>query len=189
VHRATDRRQAIATLVRAFRLDPAARWLFPDDDRYVDDFSAFARAFGGRAFEEESAFATETLAGVALWFAPDAEPDEEAIVSVIDRAVPLRRLDDAYEVFGQMEQFHPSFPHWYLPLIGVDPQHQGKGIGSALLRHTLERCDRSGLPAYLESSSPANLPLYERHGFRVIGEIQAGQSPVIYPMLRSPLVG
>jgi ribosomal protein S18 acetylase RimI-like enzyme len=87
-------------------------------------------------------------------------------------------------VFAQMETYHPSEPCWYLPLIGVDPTCQGRGYGSALLRYALEQCDRDGMPAYLESSNPRNIPLYQRHGFEIIGAIQAGTSPTVVPMLR-----
>jgi GNAT superfamily N-acetyltransferase len=66
----------------------------------------------------------------------------------------------------------------------VDPVHQGRGHGAALLRYALERCDREGLPAYLESSNSRNVPLYERHGFEPMGSIQAGSSPTVIPMLR-----
>jgi len=75
--------------------------------------------------------------------------------------------------------------HWYLPAIGVDPRGQGKGYGSALLAHSLEVCDRAHEAAYLESTNPLNIHLYERFGFEVIGEIQAGRSPTIVPMLRA----
>jgi ribosomal protein S18 acetylase RimI-like enzyme len=83
-----------------------------------------------------------------------------------------------------MRGYHPSEPHWYLPLIGVDPFQQGSGLGSALMRHALARCDSEGKPAFLESSNPKNVPLYERHGFEVLGRIQAGASPTLFPMLR-----
>jgi GNAT superfamily N-acetyltransferase len=68
----------------------------------------------------------------------------------------------------------------------VDPGHQGRGHGSALLQHALRRCDRGQAPASLESTDPANIPLYERHGFRVLVTIQVGSSPPIFPMLRAP---
>nr|WP_257785612.1 GNAT family N-acetyltransferase [Pedobacter steynii] len=68
-----------------------------------------------------------------------------------------------------MDKFHPTEPHWYLPMIGVDPAHQGAGVGSALM---------------IESSNPKNISLYKRHGFEVIGTIQSGNSPVLRPMLR-----
>jgi ribosomal protein S18 acetylase RimI-like enzyme len=85
-----------------------------------------------------------------------------------------------------MANYHPKEPHWYLPLLGVDPAHQNKGVGGALLRHVTDRCDRDGVAAYLESSNPRNIALYERHGFEILGRAQSGQSPVITPMLRRP---
>jgi ribosomal protein S18 acetylase RimI-like enzyme len=124
--------------------------------------------------------------GAALWLPPGVHPDSERMMALIDAHVPSGRLGDMTRVLEQMEAIHPSEPCWYLPMIGVDPACQGRGYGSALLRHALERCDRDGLPAYLESSNPRNVPLYERHGFEVIGSIQAGSSPALTPMLRRP---
>jgi ribosomal protein S18 acetylase RimI-like enzyme len=107
---------------------------------------------------------------VALAESATAEGDREAILGM----------------FEQMAKFHPEEPHWYLPLIGTDPARQGSGYGSALLRHALASCDRDRMPAYLEATSARNLPLYQRHGFEALGTIQAGDSPVITPMLRRP---
>lgn len=104
----------------------------------------------------------------------------------MNRTVPTQVLNDAARVIEQMGQYHPSEPHWYLPLIGVDPFHQGKGYGSALMQHALAVVDRDNMPAYLESTSPSSVPLYERHGFKVLGTIQVGTSPPIFPMLREP---
>jgi ribosomal protein S18 acetylase RimI-like enzyme len=87
-------------------------------------------------------------------------------------------------IFEQMAKLHPKEPHWYLPLIGVDPAHQGRGHGDALLQYALQRFDREGLPAYLESTNPRNISLYRRHGFEEVGTIQAGSSPTLVPMLR-----
>jgi ribosomal protein S18 acetylase RimI-like enzyme len=85
-----------------------------------------------------------------------------------------------------MGRYHPREPHWFLPFIGVDPVQQGKGHASALMRHALVSCDRDRTLAYLESSNPKNIPLYERHGFELLGTIQVGGSPPIFPMLRKP---
>ena len=86
----------------------------------------------------------------------------------------------------QMAAAHPEEPHWHLAFIGVDPAHQGRGLGAALLAHTLERIDQQHLHAYLESSNRANISLYRRHGFDVIREIRVGGSPPVFPMLRRP---
>jgi ribosomal protein S18 acetylase RimI-like enzyme len=85
-----------------------------------------------------------------------------------------------------MGRCHPSEPQWYLPIMGVDPLQQGRGLGSALLQHALVQCDRDRKLAYLESSNPKNIPLYEGHGFELLGTIQVGTSPSIFPMLRRP---
>lgn len=124
------------------------------------------------------------FAGAALWLPPGVTPDEQALATIVRASVPAARHAEVFGVFEQMGRHHPHEPHWYLPLIGVDPLHQGRGLGSALLRHALRQCDRDHVPAYLESSNPANIPLYERHGFKVLATIQVGSSPPIRPMLR-----
>lgn len=115
---------------------------------------------------------------------PGVEPDEESLMRLLDENAPHDIKDDMPGIFEQMEKFHPTEPHWYLPLIGVDPVYQGAGLGSALMTEALKAVDRDGLIAYLESSNPRNISLYEHHGFEVIGEIQSGSSPVLRPMLR-----
>jgi GNAT superfamily N-acetyltransferase len=108
------------------------------------------------------------------------------LIALLQRTVAAREQADLFAVFEQMGRYHPSEPHWYLPLIGVDPPHQGKGYGSALLQRTLLPCDRDQTLAYLESTNPKNIPLYERHGFELLGTIQVGEAPPIFPMLRKP---
>jgi ribosomal protein S18 acetylase RimI-like enzyme len=71
-----------------------------------------------------------------------------------------------------------------LPLVGVDPARQGYGHGTALMAHALAECDREHLPAYLESTNPRNVTLYERHGFRALGRVPLGESAAFVPMLR-----
>jgi ribosomal protein S18 acetylase RimI-like enzyme len=71
-----------------------------------------------------------------------------------------------------------------LSLFGVEALHRNSGRGAALLQHRLCQCDREHLPAYLWSSNPLNISLYERHGFEIAGTIQVGSSPSIFPMLR-----
>lgn len=92
---------------------------------------------------------------------------------------------DAFAVLKKMEDILPVEDIWYLPLIGVDPVYQVKGLGAALMKAALIECDKVGLPAYLESSNQRNISLYERHGFEKMGEIQIGSSPVVTPMYRS----
>ena len=180
-----DAERAIAVLTLAFSSDPPNRWVWPAPWRYLEAFPAFIRAFGGRAFERGTAHCIDGYAGAALWLPPGVHADEEALVRVIEQAVPQSLQADLFAVFEQLDRAHPNEPHWYLPLIGVDPGQQGKGYGSALLRHGLAACDRDGTPAYLESTSPQSVRLYERHGFEVVGTIQVGTCPPVFPMVRA----
>ncbi len=182
----SEREAAIAAITLAFVADPAARWIFPQAHVYSRVMPGLADAFGGPGIVHDAAFATAGFEGVALWLPPGVEPDSERLSALLSDAVEAERIDSVNELFARMADHHPHERHWYLPLIGVDPLHQGRGHGAALMRHVLARCDDEGVAAYLESSNPRNISLYERHGFEVLGTIQFGDSPVMTPMLRSP---
>jgi GNAT superfamily N-acetyltransferase len=86
-----------------------------------------------------------------------------------------------------VERNHPREPHYYLPFVGVEPESQGKGIGNALLRPILDRCDREGMPAYLEASTPRNRACYLRQGFEVTEEFRYPKGgPPSWRMWRNP---
>jgi ribosomal protein S18 acetylase RimI-like enzyme len=179
-----DSARAIATIALAFANDPMMRWSFADPARYMTVVPDFLRAFGGDCFEQGTADQVGDFSAAALWLPPGFAPDGETMGAIIQANMPAERMQDGGGLMEQMERFHPKEPHWYLPLIGTDPVYQGKGFGSALLEHAMSRCDGDGKPAYLESSNPANVPLYERFGFKVMGTIQSGSSPPLIPMLR-----
>ena len=180
-----ERARAVATVALAFASDPMMRWSFPDPDRYFEIARDFIDAFGGHAVEHGGADQALGFAAVALWLPPGVRPDGEAMGAIIEGNMPSERMKDGAGLTEQMNRFHPKEPHWYLPLIGTDPAHQGKGFGTALLEYAMQRCDRDRLPAYLESSNAKNVPLYERFGFKIMGTIQQGSSPPLIPMFRT----
>ncbi|MBT1696059.1 GNAT family N-acetyltransferase [Fulvivirgaceae bacterium PWU4] len=182
----TSAEAAYATIVLAFTSDPAARWSWPRADDYLRNMPLLARAFSWKSFGLGTAFGMDGLAGAALWLPPGASSDEESLASLFECTTPASIHQDFAGVFEKMANFHPHEPHWYLPLIGVDPACQGQRLGDKLMAHALARCDADRLPAYLESSNPRNIPFYQRHGFEEMGKIQVGSSPTIVPMLRRP---
>ena len=183
---ATDRQRAIASLTLAFSSDPVMRWAWPDPERYLTYWPRFAEGFGGQAFDDGTAHGLQDCLAVALWMRPGVAPDEATVMGVMGESLDDQILKDVNGLFEQMGELHPTADVWYLPLIGVDLVAQGRGLGSALLRHATATCDNDGRPAYLEATNPRNRDLYARHGFNVVDVIQAGTSPPMWAMLREP---
>jgi ribosomal protein S18 acetylase RimI-like enzyme len=180
----SDETAAINTVMLAFAADPMARWCWPDSHEYVKQMPPFTHAFAREGFARNGAFYTQGYVGAALWLPPGTSPDEETMGAIFERSVSSAIRGEVLAVMEQMAGYHPEEPHWYLPLIGVDPAHQGRGHGNALMRHALKLCDREHAPAYLESTNPRNISLYKRHGFEPLATIQIGSSPPVVPMLR-----
>ncbi len=181
-----DHERSIATLELAFSSDPVMRWFWPHPSAYRAAFPRFVDALGGRAFGCGTAHLLDDARAVALWLPPGIGADDDAIVEVMLESVEPSLLANLSAFADSVREHHPEFEHWYLPVTGVDPFVQGRGFGSALLRHALAACDRDGLPAYLEASTARSRALYERAGFEQVGVIQVGSSPTVWAMVRDP---
>jgi GNAT superfamily N-acetyltransferase len=145
-----------------------------------------ARKFALGSFEHGTAYVSPDFCGTALWLPPGVHPNGEALEGVFRDTASSEHLDDLLATFERMGHSHPEEPHWYLPMIGVEPRAHGRGLGAELMGHAVARCDHEGALAYLESSNPRNISLYLRHGFEVMGEIRIGAAPLVTPMLRRP---
>jgi GNAT superfamily N-acetyltransferase len=178
-----DRSSAISTIILGFSSDPFVRWLCPHGPTYLKFHAAF-NAFGGGAIDSGSAFIAEGNRGAALWLPPTVEPDSETFIGEVEKFVVKERQEVLFRILEAFEEYHPDESCWYLPLIAVDPAHQGSGIGSELMKAAMSRIDEDGLPSYLESSNPRNISLYERYGYEVMGQIKIGDAPTIHPMYR-----
>lgn len=184
IGRPEDKARLLQTIVLGFSADPMARWASPDPAVYLDRRDAFFDAMGGAAFDHGTAFVADDGAAVATWLPPGVAADGDRMSAIMAEQTPESRMGEMNALFAKMEEFHLSEPHWYLPLIAADPARQGCGLGIALMEAAIARIDADGRPAYLESSNPRNIPLYERFGFERIGEIKTETSPVLTPMLR-----
>lgn len=182
---ANESERTICALVTAFTADPFIRWMFPDARQYLTYFPQVLKFFAGSAFEHGGAYRSDDFKAAALWLPPGVAPDEESLGGVISEGVASELQEEVFLVLEQVGTSHPPMPHWYLPAIGVDPVMQRRGYGSILMEHGVSVCDDQNVAAYLESTNPANISLYEKFRFEVIGEIQVGTSPVITRMLRS----
>ncbi len=166
-----------AVLARSLFEDGLAKHMFPDDEerkvRTPWHFSAVVRY--GVLFGRVLATAGIPR-GVAVWLPPGetAMTDSRIAAAGLD-AAPAVLGDEAFgRLMTAMAHIEPyreqDMPpqHWYLALVGVDPDYSGKGIGSSLLRPILEQADGDGLPCYLETAEERNVAYYEMHGFETV---------------------
>ena len=184
-----------ATLGRAFANDPFFAFLAGDaperTQRMQDGWSGILQFASARLAET---YTTDEHAGVAIWLPPGARGpsvlDGLRIVPAIARLAGWRRLRLVADAMGRLEErrrHHVAAPHFYLSALGVEPGRQGEGIGTALARPILDRCDRESIPAYLETATARNVLLYERLGFDVVEELTLPHSDVRgWLMLRRP---
>jgi ribosomal protein S18 acetylase RimI-like enzyme len=182
----------VRILSRAFDDDPAINYLLRQDSHRVRAIElAFGAFFRHMTMPFGESWMDEGARGAALW-APPGQWDVRlgaslAMAPALFRAVGLSRAPKVVRAASTVHKLHPRAPHYYLFAIGVDPAEQGKGVGSALLREVLTRCDRERAHAYLEASKPANARLYGRHGFRVTAEHRmASDAPPMWLMWREP---
>jgi ribosomal protein S18 acetylase RimI-like enzyme len=171
---AGDVPQLARALARAFQDDPIVRWMVPDEaerlERSERGFSLYLRKV---YLQHDECYTTEGVVGGALWMPPGTWhlgplAKLRLLPGLVAAAGP--RLPQALRALATLESNHPKEPHWYLGSVGVEPEAQGRGLGTALMRPIVERCDREQLPAYLEASTPRNRACYERQGFEVTEE-------------------
>ncbi|WP_374010708.1 GNAT family N-acetyltransferase [Leifsonia sp. LS-T14] len=170
------------TIALAFRDDPVWGPALTAPDGTADHLEAFWRFFVEGALPHGSVFLQEGPAGeaatVAVWIPPGVDEltdeQETQVDALMERTLTPERFAAYQRLWELFEQSHPhAAPHMYLSLLATHPEHRGRGIGQRLLAETLERFDAEGLPAYLESTNPANDHRYERAGFRAVGGFRA----------------
>ncbi|HMC38594.1 MAG TPA: GNAT family N-acetyltransferase [Acidimicrobiales bacterium] len=172
--------------------DPVLSWVFPDPDTRLDALVVSFRQFAARFLGRNGRVDLLADGCTAMWLPPDppeASPDAETppppetwhhfTPDVVARFASLSAVMDAA---------HPDAPHWYLGVVATRPDRQGGGLGARILAPVLELCDRQGVPAYLESSNPRNLPFYYRQGWVETGEIVVPEGPTLFPMWREPRI-
>ncbi|WP_445277658.1 GNAT family N-acetyltransferase [Streptomyces sp. DSM 41033] len=184
-----DRDQVVRILEEAFHHDPVSSWVFPDEEHRRVVHGRFLGVFADVTLEGGRIDLLEDGTAAALWLSvPAGVPDKEDDTPALMRETADPDNERA-ELVGRLTgAVHPhDRAHEYLLMIGVSPERQGEGIGEALMRGVLERCDREGTPAYLEASSERSRGLYERLGFSFTGRtVDLPQGPPMWPMWREP---
>ncbi|MEX2582284.1 MAG: GNAT family N-acetyltransferase [Gemmatimonadota bacterium] len=185
---------AAGVLSRALKDDPASLHHFPDEntrDRRLDWYHRWLLRI---AADGGIVDAAPDMAGVGIWMPPGAE--RITLGRKIAAGLPLaplsigvgstlRLLTSMTALEKEHAQALPG-KHWYLVVMGVDPMHQGKGVGSALMRHGLARADADDMPTYLETTSKVSRKTFQQFGFEVIGEASGTRGLPTWRMIRRP---
>lgn len=183
-------RDAVARLLdEAFREDPVSSWVFPDPGHRAAVHGKFLGVFVDVALAEGRIDYAVDGSAAALWLRiPAGEPEGEDGIPAKMRAA-ADPDNERCELVGRLTgEVHPTAEeHEYLLMIAVAPDRQGEGLGTRLMAPVLERCDREGVPAYLEASSERSKGLYERLGWEFTGAaVRLPDGPLMWPMWRKP---
>lgn len=172
------RAQATAVLARAFLPYPLYLHFFPDPAERQKRTAPALGLLIRYCLRYGEVYSTSDSLGAACWLPPGAEyltmwrmlrvglimfPFQIGLTAA-------KRLERVGAHFEAIRRRAMPQPHWYLMLLGVDPAHQGQGVGRALVQPVFERADTAGLPCYLETQVETNVAIYRRLGFEVVDE-------------------
>lgn len=179
----------VDTASRSLNAEAMLRWSFGEDRFEQRILKHFAHYDGENARRGWIRLAADG-AGIAVWIPPDAREEHDAIGPAppgAEHEILGDHADHFAAFWGWVEEHQPDEATSYLSHIGVTPERQGEGLGSALMRDGLARADREGVPTWLETSKATNATYYERFGFRtVVDEDAPGGGPRIWFMRRDP---
>lgn len=166
-------------LARAFTDDPMMTYIFPDGRERTKRLPAMFGPLVRYCLTHGEVTTTRDVTGAACWLGPgntDMTPLQMLRGGMLAMPVQLgiAAFGRMIKITGHMEAAHKQHaagqPHWYLLLLGVAPERQGRGIASALMAPVLAKADATGLPCYLDTNSEHNVAFYTRRGFRVYHE-------------------
>lgn len=195
LHRAMPQQIAglARVLSRAFQQDPFYAWLAPSRNerpwRLERFFEQLLRRYSAELSET---YTTEGLLACAIWLPPGEHrlslPQQLLALPDFAHALSWKAMGRGLKLLNHLDSLHARFapePHVYLSVLGVDPEAQGRGLASQLLRFRLQRCDAEGREVYLETANQKNVAFYERHGFVLRHTAENPRFPTLWCMTRS----
>lgn len=187
--------QASRLLGRAFQDDPLMVYIVPHADKRRRKLPAFFRVVLRYCLHYGAVYTTESLDGMACCLPPgQTNPSIIRLLRIILGGSPwlpgpseLSRSLHAARYTDEMHASAAPGPHWYLWVLGVEPENHGRGTGGRLLQTVIQQAREQGMPCYLETENPRNVPFYQKHGFRLVREVAIPKSDVhIYALLWEP---
>ena len=186
--RLEDIGQISGMFASAFYSDPVYEWFFPHASGRLDKLRRLFAVFLEGLVPLGTVFTTEGWEGASLWIPAGMSisnwqsiRQNLRILRVLGAGIPR-----SIRWWLSVESEQPRYPHWELFLIGVAPAFQGKGIGSALLRPGISKCNEEQLPIYLDTGNRKNVGFYQRYGFKVLKRVVLSKKLTVFQMVRNP---
>ena len=156
-----------AMLARAFLDDPVASWAWRPDELRLGALERFQAVRLRQLIADDEIWTTDDLTCAALWAPPGhwhmTLRETAMLVPCFLRPRLFVRMPLVALGWEKLERAHPRKPpHFYLAVLGTEPEAQGRGLGSAVLGAVLRQCDGDQVGAYLESSKERNIDFYAR---------------------------
>ena len=189
-----DEPEAVASLAAAFAEYPLMTLLCPQATRRPRAVEAFCRVLFRMSVRCDAAFGTPDRAAVVCLWPPGHEwPSTWTFLRPGGFAFLWQLGLRGSRLLGRIEREldvarvkHVPGPHWYIPLLGVRPDSQGKGLSRAVMRPVFEGADRDRLPVYLETATESNVAIYKRFGFELYGRSELTGGLPNWEMVRRP---
>ncbi|MHA1125606.1 MAG: GNAT family N-acetyltransferase [Candidatus Heimdallarchaeota archaeon] len=188
--------KAVKTFSRSFINDPLTVYMFPDEEERKEFMRHYFRFRVKYGIIYGEVYATsENIEGIAIWIHPK---NTKMTMWKMFRsggmklymAMGRKVIEKMFEIEGYTSKLHhkgATEPHWHLTPIGVDPEHQGKGYASKLIRAMLKKTDKENIPCYLETQNGTNVEIYKRYGFKVIDKVKIPKAELDHwTMIRKP---
>jgi hypothetical protein len=188
---AQDSTEVVEILVSAFYDDPTWSWAFPDPARRAEQHRRWWGLFVDGAIRFPWVWLTQRNTATSVWIPPnETEFSEEQEAAMEPLLIDMLGSEASRVLQGvkMFDQAHPrGVPHFFLTLLATSTEHRGHSYGLRLMAENLRQIDEAGMPSYLEASNPANVPLYMRYGFEVLGSFTVPEGgPEVFTMWRDP---
>ncbi|MBS9402532.1 GNAT family N-acetyltransferase [Halomonas sp. TRM85114] len=180
----SEMNEIAAIMDKGFEADPTVNWVLTERD-FMTSHRKFVEVCARPAFNVGGVHVFTDFSGASIWYPPGVGLDEAELARVFENLDRQDRIASFFSLLDACVKFRPEKPYWELELLAVDPEQQRQGRGAKLLEYGLQNCDGEHALVYLESSNPANLSFYHRHGFELLAEVQLPGTPKRFPMLRA----
>jgi len=183
-------------LSKAFSQDPIFSYLIPDTKQRLKTLNLYFQHVIKYGLRYGEVYSSPNLEGISIWLPPNNSSHTrwKAIRTgalVLPVKIKWKYLTLQNKIYKFTDNLHKKFvpyPHWYLSLIGVGPNHQGKGVGQQLLSTTINKIDLECKPIYLETNKEKNVEIFKRFGFRILKKVIVPGTEIFHwSLLRNPI--